>query len=421
MLTTAVAFPLLLLTGLPVAFVLLGTALVLILVSGSFAMVESVPMQMFSSLQLFDLLAIPLFVLLGEVMNEGGITRRLFDAARAWLAWIPRSLAFVNLLTNLMLASILGSANAQIAVMSRVAVPEMEKSGYRRDYATALTAAAGLLGPIIPPSMFFIIFAVVAQVSIGSMFLGGIVPGLLLFAGIAAVILLLPKGSPSPTAKAPPSPARGHVTRDALMGLLVPVAVVASILGGVVTPTESAALATALAIAVGGLYYRELGWAQLPAILDRTATNSALVMLLIVTAKVFGWTLTYFLVPQAVATGLQALTSDPVVFMGILVVLLLVVGCVMEGIAALIILVPILLPVARSAYGIDPIHFGIVMSITLILGLLTPPVGSGLYIASAVTGVSLGRLTRALTPFLLVTMAVIVALILAPELVLVLL
>jgi TRAP-type transport system large permease protein len=408
-------FIVLMLLGLPVGFVLIGTSLIYILLAGDVTMIYALPQIAFSSLEVFDLLAIPLFVLLGEIMNEGGITRRLLDATKAWLSRLRHSLAYVNLVTNLLLASILGSANAQIAIMGRVVVPEMERAGYSKGFAAALTAAAGLLGPIVPPSMVFIVYAVIAQVSIGSMFLGGIIPGLLLFAAIGALIWFTP--APASVASASEPESKLAATKDALAALLVPAMIVTGILSGAVTPTESAAVAVVIALLVGTTIYGELSVAQAPGILRRTAANSATVMFLIAAAKIFGWLLTYYAIPQQAAAFIQTLATSPTVFLLLVFALLLLVGTVLEGIAALIILVPILQPVARGVYQIDPIHFGIVMCLTLILGLVTPPVGTGLYIAAGVAKVDIMRLSRIMLPFMLATAAVILAVIFVPAIV----
>lgn len=411
---TATTFVILLALGMPVAFVLIGATFAFIASTGAWGMLDSLPQVLFSSIEIFDLLAIPLFVLLGELMNEGGITRRIIAAARAWLQWVPHSLAYVSLLANLMLSSIMGSATAQIAIMSRVIVPEMEKDGYDRSFATALTAAAGLLGPIIPPSMVFIIYGVIGQVSIGAMFIGGILPGLLLFALLCGIIAL--------GARRWRHDASGDTVREdlwkatgaALLTLSIPMAIVGGISLGIVTPTESAAVAIVLAVVIGGGVYRELHLSHAADILGRTARTTATVLLLIAAAKVFGWVLTFNQVPQMAAELLQAMTSDPTTFMVLVFVFLMVVGMVLDGIAALIILVPILLPIAQNTYGIDPVHFGIMTCLTLTLGLLTPPVGAGLYIASALTNTGIVLLSRRVLPFIAVTCAAIILIIFFP-------
>ncbi|SDN80596.1 TRAP transporter, DctM subunit [Halomonas shengliensis] len=414
---TLAAFLLLMLLGMPIAFVLLGATFTFIIASGNFRLLENLPQVIFGSLEVFDLLAIPLFILLGEIMNEGGITRRIITAARAWFAWVPHSIAYVSLTSNLMLASIMGSATAQIAIMSRVMTPEMERDGYDKGFAAALTAGAGLLGPIIPPSMVFIIYGVIAQVSIGAMFMGGIIPGLVLFLLISGLIALVARRAHrSGGAEKRRIPLWG-ATRGALLTLSIPLVIVGGIAFGVVTPTESAAVATLMALILGGLFFRELRWGQFPGVLARTARNTAIVLFLIAAAKAFSWVLVYNQIPQQVAGLMQGTTESPVVFMLLVFVMLILVGMVLDGIAALIILVPILLPVAQQSYGIDPIHFGIVTCMTLSLGLLTPPVGAGLYVASAISNVSLPRITKWIFPFVLAACLVILATIFSPGLV----
>jgi TRAP-type transport system large permease protein len=415
---TTLAFVLLLALGVPIAFVLIGSTFVFMLAEGNWRLLNSLPQVLFSSLEIFDLLAIPLFILLGEILNAGGLTRRLIAAAQSWLTRLPNALAYVSLTANLMLASIMGSATAQIAVMSRVMVPAMEADGYSRSFAAALTASAGLLGPVIPPSIIFIIYGVVAQVSIAQMFLAGILPGLLLFTLLCAWIAIR---SPRRVAElaagserlAPPS--RLAATRDAIAILTIPAVIVGGIAYGLFTPTESAAVAIFVALVIS-LFYREIRLADVPVILTRCAANTAIVLFLIAAAKVFGWVLTFNMVPQSIARLIQGMTDDPTMFMLLVFALLILVGVVLDGIAALIILVPILLPIATGIYGIDPIFFGIVASITLTLGLLTPPVGAGLYVASVVGEVPIGGLIREIIPFIGLTMLVVLLVIFFPGL-----
>lgn len=416
---TSVAFASLLMAGMPVAFVLLASAFVFILATGNWRVLDAMPQILFSGLEVFDLLAIPLFILLGELMNSGGITQRLIAAAKLLLGKLPHALAYVCLTANLMLASIMGSATAQIAVMTRVMVPEMERDGYSRGFSTALTAAAGMLGPVIPPSMIFIIYGVVAQVSVADMFLGGILPGILLFGMLVLLITLrAPKQAAiAVQADAPPAKSAFTILASAAAGLSIPVVIVFGISFGVVTPTESAALATGIALILGLGVYRELKLADISEVLGRTALNAALVLFLIATAKVFGWLLTYAQIPQALAAVLQGLTTDPTMFLLLVFALGIAVGAILDGIAALIIMVPILLPLATGIYGIDPVHFGVVICMTLTIGLLTPPVGTGLYIASAVADLKLLVLVREISPFVAVTMGVVVTVVIFPWLV----
>ncbi|APZ53443.1 TRAP transporter large permease [Salipiger abyssi] len=406
----------LMLIGMPIAFVLIGATLAFVAFSGNVAILSAIPQIAFGSVENFDLLAIPLFVLLGEIMNESGLTRRIILAVRVWLTRVPHNLVIVNLISNLALAAIMGSATAQMAVMSRVVVPEMERDGYKRGYAAGLTASAGLLGPIIPPSMVFIIYGVIAQVSIAEMFTAGIMPGLMLFVFMVSIAMWQAGRNHNPLAAGAglPDIPRWKATLPGLATLLIPLTIVGGISAGIFTPTESAAAAIVVALIFGGLIFRELSLRSIPAIIDRTVINSAIVLFLIMAAKIFGWVLTYNQIPQAVAAFITSLSDDPIIFMLLIMVALTAVGMFLDGIAALIILTPILLPVATMQYGIDPIQFGVMMSLTLVLGLLTPPVGTGLYIAAALSKVPILTLSRLVVPYVLATVLVILSVIFIP-------
>lgn len=405
---TGIAFLILMLSGMPVAFVLIGATLVFMYLADRTMLLGAIPQISFGSVENFDLLAIPLFVLLGEIMNESGLTRRIIVAVRVWLTRLPHNLVIVNLISNLALAAIMGSATAQMAVMSRVVVPEMERDGYDRGYAAGLTASAGLLGPIIPPSMLFIIFGVIAQVSIADMFTAGIVPGVVLFVMILSLALwqAARNHKQSDTAEVLPTSSKLRATLPGLATMAIPMVIVGGISFGVFTPTESAAAAIVVALIFGAVVFRELSWRSLPKIIDRTVVNSAVVLFLIMAAKIFGWVLTFNQVPQHVADFIVSLTDNPTVFLLLIVLFLAFVGMFLDGIAALIILTPILLPVATGQYGIDPIQFGVVMALTLVLGLLTPPVGTGLYIAAALSNVPIMRLSKLVLPYVLATLLV---------------
>ncbi len=409
---TGLSFAILIAMAMPVAFVLIGATFAFMLFESNFRVLAVLPGVMFSGLEVFDLLAIPLFILLGEIMNAGSITRKLIDAARLALGRIPNALAYVCLTANLMLASIVGSATAQIAIMTKTMVGEMERDGYPKGFSVALTAAAGILGPIIPPSMPFILYGVIAQVSVADMFLAGILPGILLFAGLALLITLRrPRRDADlkalqAAARDPAVPAT-RVLLEALAALSIPAVIVIGITFGIVTPTESAVLAVAIALVVGGLIFRDLSWRDFPQMLSRTAQGSALVLILIAAAKVFGWVLTYYHVPQAIAGALQMMTTDPTLFMLLVFAFCLVVGAFLDGIAAMIILVPILLPVATGIYGVNPVHFGVVVCMTFAIGLLTPPVWLGLYISAAISGLPMMQIVRDITPFVALTIVVV--------------
>jgi len=407
---TGAVFVILLLGGVPIAVVLAMSAIFYIRASDNALLYDSFAQQMFSGIESYGLLAIPLFMLTGELMNEGGLTRRLVSAARVFVGGFRGGLAYINLLANVFMAAIIGSAASQIAVMARAMVPEMEKEGYTRDFAAATTAAGGLLSPIIPPSMLFVIYGVLAQLPIGDMFLAGIIPGLILSSAFFVVIALIGLRRQFPKGQWMTPPQARRALAAALPAALIPVAIVGGILGGIATPTESAAVASLIAFVIGKAIYGDLEFRNLGRLFARTAVNSSLVIFLVAAANVFGWVIIYEALPQKLAGTLTAITSDPFLFFLIVNAALLLIGMVLDGIAALILVVPILLPIAVNEFGIDPFQFGVVICLNLVLGLLTPPVGAGLYIAAAMSGAKPAGIFRALAPFLLTVLAVLVLL-----------
>ena len=407
---TPVVFLATLLLSVPIAIVLALTAIWYIWESGNIVLFDSFAQKMFGGLENYGLLAIPLFMLTGELMNEGGMTKRLVAFARIFVGGFRGGLAYINLLANMFMAAIVGSATAQIAVMSRAMAPAMEEEGYDRGFAAATTAAGGLLAPVIPPSMMFVIFGVLAQIPIGDMFIAGIVPGLMLALAFSLVITFVgwsqqfPKGS----WLSPKEAVRALL--DALPALLIPLAIIGGILFGIATPTESAAVASLVAFLVGWLVYEELKPAQLTEMFKRTAANASMILFMIAAASVFGWVIIYEEVPQTLAALVTSITSNPFVFLLIVNAALLLVGMVIDGIAAIILITPILLPIATGSYDISPYQFGIVICLNLVLGLLTPPVGVGLYIASSMSGTPAGAILKSLWPFLVAVALVLVML-----------
>ncbi|MEM6849695.1 MAG: TRAP transporter large permease [Pseudomonadota bacterium] len=414
------AFVVLLLLGVPIAFVLAGTALFYIVWSDQTLLLQSFAQQMFSGIESYGLLAIPLFMLTGELMNEGGITKRLVSFASVFMGRTRGGLAYINLIVNTLVASIMGSAAAQMAVMARAMVPAMEREGYPKPFAAATTAAGSLLSPIIPPSMLFVIYGVLAQIAIGDLFIAGIVPGLMMAAAFLATLALIGTLRELPMGSSLSLRERLIALRNGLPTLMIPFVIVGGIVAGVATPTESAAVASVAAALLGFAVYRELDWRRLPAILMRTGLNASIVIFIVAAANLFGWVIVYEQVPQALAAQLSALTDSPLMFLLIVNLALILVGMVIDGIAALILIVPILLPIAINQYGIDPYQFGVIVCINLVLGLLTPPVGAGLFVMTAMTGVRPGAIVRALAPFLIATVLVLLCLSVFPGLVTVL-
>ncbi len=405
-----------LLIAVPVAIVLAMTSIWYIWESDNVVLYDSFAQKMFAGIENYGLLAIPLFMLTGELMNEGGMTKRLIDAARVFVGGFRGGLAYINLLANMFMAAIIGSAPAQIAVMSRAMVPAMEKEGYDRGFAAASTAAGGLLAPVIPPSMIFVIYGVLAQVPIGDMFLAGIVPGLILVVMFATVITLIGLKQDFPRGTWMRPTEAGMALLRCLPAALIPLAIIGGILFGIATPTESAAVASLIAFLVGWLVYRELDPKSLFSIFQRTAINASMIIFMIAAASVFGWVVIYEALPQKLAALITAITDNPFLFLLIVNLILLFVGMLIDGIAAVILITPILLPIAMNSYDISPFQFGVVICLNLVLGLLTPPVGIGLYIAASMGDTSAGRILRSLWPFLIAVAVVLVMLSYFPSL-----
>ncbi|RSL31461.1 TRAP transporter large permease [Salibacterium salarium] len=409
-----ITFIFLLLLGVPIAYVLGIVSVVYMIVSDNALLLMSASQSMFSGTQNFGLLAIPLFVLVGELMNSGGITTRLIHFANVLLGHFRGGLAYVNVAANMFLAAILGSPTAQTAMMSQVMVPAMEKEGYKKEFSAALTISSSLLAPMIPPSLLFIIYGVVAEVSIAQLFLSGILPGIILALGMVALIIMISiKESFPKTERASFEQIYKSFFR-VFPALLIPIVILVGILGGIFTVTESSAVAVFVALVVGGFIYRELDFRKIPKMLKNTAINSSIVTFIIAMAELFGYILSYERIPQLISDFFVSISENPIVFLLLINVLFLLVGMVMEGIAALVILIPILLPVAVS-YGIDPVHFGVIACLNLIIGLMTPPVGINLFIASSIAKIRMEDVTRAVVPFIVMALVVLMLITFIPS------
>ncbi|WP_134700752.1 TRAP transporter large permease [Ammoniphilus sp. YIM 78166] len=399
---SAVGFFSLLLIGVPVAFVLGLTTLIFVFSTGNIGIMQSLPSKMFNGLQNYGLVAIPMFILLGEIMNHGGITARLIDFSKTILGHFRGGLAYVNVAGNMFLASIVGSANAQTAIMGKIMVPAMEKEGYNKEFSTALTAASSIMGPLIPPSMPFIIYGVTAGVSIGSLFLAGIIPGIMFATCFGLFLYIMGKKRNFPKSERVPLSLVLKSVIHVIPSLCIPLLIMVGITSGAFTATESAAIAVFLAFLIGMFLYRDLSLKVIPGILLRTVLTSATVTFLLATSSIFGWVLNFQKIPQLITNAFLYLADNIWVFLLLVNILLIVVGMFLEGVAALILLPPILLPVSAQ-FGVDPVHLGVIMVINLTLGLLTPPVGTVLFIASSITNIKIEKLITSLVPFLILS------------------
>lgn len=415
MITTSI-FLGLMFVGLPIGICLCLGALVYIIDSGNPLLFSNYPLQLFGGVDSYGLIAIPLFILIGEIMNGGGITKRIVNLAMAFVGAIKGGLAYVNILANMLVSSILGSSTAQVAIMAQIMVPEMEKKGYDKTFSAGLTAYGGMLGPIIPPSVMFVVYSTLAQVAVGDMLIAGIIPGIILTGMFFLIIMLMGFVYNYPRAEKQSIKARLATILSAAPTLLIPIVIIGSILGGLANPTESAAVGSVVAALIGRYWTREFNFSDLPKMMFRAGIYSAIVLFLVAAAVVFSWVLVYGKIPQMIAESIKLIATDPIAFLLIASLAILLIGTIIDGIPGLIMVVPILLPIATEVYGIDPRQFGVVVVINLVLGLLTPPVGLSFFVASAVTGAKPGAMFLITWPFFVISCLLLVLLCFFPSL-----
>jgi len=403
------SFALLVAVGMPVAYSLGLAALVGALWID--LQIDAVMLQIASGVNKFSLLAIPFFVLAGAIMAEGGMSRRLVAFAGVLVGFIRGGLSLVNILASTFFGAISGSSVADTASIGSVMIPEMVKKGYPRDFATALTVSGSIQATLIPPSHNAVIYSMAAggSISIAALFMAGVFPGLLLGATLATYCLWIAKKRGFPKGEVIPLRQAFRIVGDAMWGLATMVIILGGILTGVFTATESASIAVVWAFFVTMCIYRDYKWRDLPKLMHRTVKTVAIVMILIGFAASFGYIMTLMQIPMKITQALTAFTSERYLILLLINVLLLLLGTLMDMAALLLILTPILLPVV-IAVGVDPVHFGMIMIVNLGMGLITPPVGSVLFVGSAVGKIPIEKVVRALVPFfslLLIVLAIV--------------
>lgn len=392
------AFALMLVAGTPIAIAMIASSALVIATEG--IPLTIVAQRVYAGLQSFPLLAVPLFTLAGSLMNESGISERLFGFTRALVGHIRGGLAQTAIVGNVFLSGISGSSIADCAATTRVLVPPLVANGYSRGFGAALSASAATLGPIIPPSILMVLYAWQANISLGALFVAGLLPGVVMAGAMMLVIAILARLRGYPTSGTFSGAALWVEFRRAFWALLMPVIIIAGFRLGVFTATEIAAVAALYAALVGAVVYRTLPLAKIPGILVVTARETAVILAIAGAAAPFSWILGIEQAPQEVVAAVRSVATEPWAVLLILNVALLVAGMFMETIAIMIILVPILIPLLQSLQ-VDLIHFGIILLVNLVLGQLTPPVGVLLFVTMTVAKVSMTEILREIWPFLI--------------------
>ena len=388
----------LIILGVPVAIALAGASTVFLLVDGHVPTVV-VAHRMVNGVNSFPLLAVPFFILAGNLMNTAGITERIFDFAKSLVGWMRGGLGHVNIGASVIFAGMSGAAVADAGGLGAIEIKAMRDANYDAGFSVGITAASSTIGPIIPPSLPMVIYGVVAGASIGQLFAAGFVPGLLMAVALMVMVAFYARRRGYPRDQAFRFSVLGRTFLRAFLALLTPVIIVGGILSGAFTPTEAAIAACAWAMFLGVVVYRTLTFRRLLRVSMDTIETTAVVLFIVGAAAIFAWILTSNRVPEQFAGLILSVSDNWIVVLLLINLILLVVGCFMETVAAITILVPVLLPVAQHV-GIDPVHFGVILVLNLMIGLLTPPVGMVLYVLSRVSKVPFERCVAATAPFL---------------------
>jgi len=416
-----IAFLLMVILGLPIAFSFaavslgflaleMGTSSLMLLISRTFGAIDS-----------FPLMAIPFFVLAGDLMKDSGISRGLVSFVELFMGKVKGGLGHVTVLASMFFGAISGSSAATVAAIGGIMIPEMVSRGYNKKYATALVASSGFLGILIPPSVPLIVYGISAQVSIARLFLGAVGPGVIMGIGFMIVNRFMFKRyvteSSDPYDSVTPKVSSINVTKQAIPALFMPIIILGGIYSGAFTPTEAGAVAVVYALLAGGLYYRGFTPKKLLNILGGSALTSSVILIIIGFAGVFGWIITTQQVPAKLSDFVTGITQNPYLVLVILNIIYLILGTFMETITAIVITTPIFLPLIL-ALGIDPIHFGVIMSVNLCVGLITPPMALNLLMASKIGKVNVYEIIRPLMPFLITSIVVLLLVTYIPQIVL---
>ena len=399
--------------GLPL-FVSMGLAALVFLWLGGMPF-SVLPQKMAGSMNSFPIVAAPLFILMGNILGAARITDRIVAFASALIGWVRGGYAHASILTSMIFAGMVGSAVADAAGSGAIEIRAMRNAGYKPETAAAITAAAATIGPIIPPSLPMVIYGVTADVSIGRLFMAGVVPGVLM--GVSLMVMVAFVAGREGMGSKPFAGFRaiGRAFLNGFFALMTPVVILGGMFSGLVTPTEAAAIACLYALFLGFVVYRTLELKQLGPILVETAETTGLVLVLVMAAGALGWCISISRLPQTLSPIIVSTIGSPLAFLLMANLLMLLVGCFMEALAAMLILIPILVPAAIS-YGIDPVQFGVIMVLNLILGTIHPPIGVVLFVVTRIANVSFETMSRAIIPWIIPLLVVLLAITVWPPL-----
>lgn len=408
-----IIFLILLFTGFPVAFAMGIAGTLTVLNIGRISPIL-IPQRLFMSLNSFTFLAVPFFILAGEIMNSGGITRRVVKFASVLLRGLPGNLAHVNVVTSIILAGFSGSATADAVAVGSIMIPAMKKAGYTPEFSAGVTAASACIGPIIPPSVVMVIYGGITGLSVGKMFLGGFIPGLAIGIGQMLVVAYYARKNKWPSGQFPKLKEILVAAKEASFALFAPIIILGGIVTGIITATEAGVIAVVYAFIISVFIYKEIKINQIPKILVNAALNTSVPIMIISCASIVGWVLARQNFATQIFHGLINISENTNILYFLIVVMLLIIGLVVEGSAALIIFTPVLYPIGLKL-GYDSIHFALVVMITILIGTITPPVGLQLYIASAIAKTSITKVV--IWPFVLIMVTVLLIITYYPPLV----
>ena len=411
-----VSFIALMASGVPVAIAMAGAALIYAMMTKTipdFVVIH----RMYGGVDSFPLLAVPFFIFAGNLMNSAGITNRIYNFAMALVGWLKGGLGHVNVVGSMIFAGMSGTAIADAAGLGTIEIKAMKDHGYSTEFAVGVTAASATVGPIIPPSLPFVIYGMMAGVSIGQLFLAGVIPGILMGLIMMATVAWYAHRRKYAADAVFSWSKLGKTFLEAFLAMMTPVLLVGGMTFGIFTPTEGAIAASVWALGLGLAWYRTLSWRMLIKISMDTIETTATVLFIVAAASIFGWLLTVTRVTDDLATWVLSFTTEPWVFLLLVNLLMLFVGCFLEPTAAITLLVPILVPICQK-FGIDLVHFGLVMILNLMIGLLHPPMGTVLFVLSRVSKLSFERTTMAILPWLVPLLATLLLCTYVPEIVL---